>query len=160
VPKDIKENLVNKNNVLFNRDISPTEEFIEDLFDIDIRYHLKIDCLVKQDGFRNMLLRKILCSKFPLKINKSLKFFIVENEFDILFRDTKDSFHYEVYWKVRNRGEEAIKRDLIRGQIVKDKGLGKQIESTNFRGEHFVECYIVYKNVCIARDRIDVPIQI
>src|SRR5699024_1077410 len=95
VPKDIKENLVNKNNVLFNRDISPTEEFIEDLFDIDIRYHLKIDCLVKQDGFRNMLLRKILCSKFPLKINKSLKFFIVENEFDILFRDTKDSFHYE-----------------------------------------------------------------
>ena len=73
-------------------------------------------------------------------------------------KDDEDSLYYEVYWKVRNRGEEAIRRDCIRGKIVRDKGAHKKIESTNFKGEHFVECYIVYKNVCITKDRISVPI--
>ena len=158
VPEEIEENMAIEKNAFLGRNIRQTEEFIEDMFDVDIRYRLKIDCIVKQDGFRDRLLRNILRDKLPLKVNKSLEFFITENEFEFLSKDGEDNLYYEVYWKVRNRGEEAIRRDCIRGQIVRDKGTRKKIESTNFKGEHFVECYIVYKNVCIAKDRINVPI--
>ena len=54
-------------SALFGRSVRQTEEFIEHKFDVDIRYHLKIDCIVKQDGFRNKFLRNILRDKLPLK---------------------------------------------------------------------------------------------
>jgi hypothetical protein len=38
---------------------SSTEEFIEDKYPIDIRFNLKIDCLVKQQGFRDALLSSL-----------------------------------------------------------------------------------------------------
>ncbi|WP_374718044.1 nucleotidyltransferase [Neobacillus sp.] len=158
VPEKIQESITIEKSSLFGRNVRQTEEFIEQKFDVDIRYNLKIDCIVKQDGFRNKLLSNILRDKFPLKPNKSLEFFITENEFETLSKDVDNNLYYEVYWKVLNRGEEAIRRDCIRGQIVRDKGTRKKFESTNFKGEHFVECYIVYKNVCVARDRILVPI--
>lgn len=31
-------------------------------------------------------------------------------------------------------------------------------ERTNFRGEHYVECYVVKDGVVVASDRIQVPI--
>ncbi|MGR5962521.1 nucleotide-binding domain-containing protein [Bacillus paranthracis] len=55
-------------------------------------------------------------------------------------------------------GEEAIRRNCIRGQII--KGVEKRTEPANFNGDHFVECYIVYEDTVVARDRIHVPIQI
>ena len=60
------------------------------------------------------------------------------------------------YWKVRNVGHEAKRRNMERGGIRK----GGQIweESTTFSGEHYVECYAVYEDVVVARDRIAVPI--
>ena len=158
VPEDIAENWAFEKSALFGKEVRQTEEFIEDKFEVDIRYRLKIDCIVKQDGFRNKLLRNILRDKLPLKANKSLEFFITENEFDSLSKDDEDSLNYGVYWKVRNRGQEAMRRDCIRGQIDRDKGQLKKVESTNFKGEHYVECYIVYKNDCVAKDRISVPI--
>lgn len=57
---------------------------------------------------------------------------------------------YQVYWKVRNTGEEAIRADCIRGQIVRDQGLARKDEPTRYRGKHFVECYIVKDGVCVA----------
>lgn len=36
----------------------------------------------------------------------------------------------------------------------------KRTESADFNGDHFVECYIVYEDTVVARDRIHVPIQI
>lgn len=125
-----------------------TEQFIEDRFPLDIRYGLRIDCEVSQDGFRPGLLRQM---RF-LKVNKNLRFFIVENEVDDM------GLPYEVYWKVRNRGVEAIRRDNIRGQILPDEGMQQKKEHTDFRGEHYVECYVVVNGVCVARDRILVPI--
>ena len=47
---------------------------------------------------------------------------------------------------------------MIRGNIVKTNSKTKQ-ESTNFKGHHYVECFLVKNEVCIARDRIDVPIK-
>src|SRR5690625_5178678 len=158
VPEEIEENKAIEKSALFGRSVRQTEEVIENKFDIDIRYNLKIDCIVKQDGFRDMFLKRILRNKLPLMVNKKLEFYITENEFESMTKDKEDSLSYEVHWKIRNRGEVALKKDCIRGQIVRDKGKHKRSETTEFKGEHFVECYIVYKNVCVARDKIRVPI--
>ena len=57
---------------------------------------------------------------------------------------------YNVYWKVRNTGEEAIQADCIRGQIKPDDGTRWRDEPTRYRGKHYVECYIVKNGVCVA----------
>ena len=67
---------------------------------------------------------------------------------------------YEVLWKVRNVGKEAIKRDCIRGQIVRSENEERKREPAVFSGPHYVECYIIKNGTCVARDRIDVPIKI
>ncbi len=63
---------------------------------------------------------------------------------------------YDIYWKVRNVGREAIRRNCIRGQIV--KGAETLNETANFFGPHYVECFIVKNGVCVARDKIIVNI--
>lgn len=129
-----------------------TEEFIEDYFTVDIKYNISIDCKITQDGFRPMLLKKLLRDKMFLAIKKHLEFYI-----DFMDSEIKKEAPYDIYWKVKNEGQEAIKRDCIRGQI---KGTNtKSInESSDFIGEHYVECYIVKDGICIAKDHIDVPI--
>lgn len=126
-----------------------TEEFIEDRFNIDIKEYLKIDCEVKQNGFREYLLSEKLSTWFKLGVNKSLRFTITE---------LSVVEPYQVYWKVLNRGEIARKRDMIRGQIVSDFGNKERTESTSFRGDHIVECFCVKDDVVVAKDRILVPI--
>jgi hypothetical protein len=81
--------------------------------------------------------------------NKSLRFYI--DKIDV-------PPPFAVKWKVTNRGEQAIKRDCIRGQIIDDMGSFERKESTTFKGSHFVECYIIKNNEVVARDTIDVPI--
>ncbi|MCD4757490.1 MAG: hypothetical protein K8R39_04425 [Arcobacteraceae bacterium] len=127
-----------------------TEEFIEDKFPIDIRYDLKLECEVSQNGFREHFLTQMIAKRIPLLANKKLLFTIVE---------IGVPEPYSIYWKVLNRGFEAESRDCIRGQIVSDDGYKKRKESTNFRGEHIVECYAIKDGVVVAKDRVDVPIQ-
>ena len=124
-----------------------TEEFIEDKYNVDIRYDLSIDCEVTQAGFRTDNLLNILVSKISLLPNRELLFQIVKD-------DVKGDF--EIYWKVLNRGKEAQMRNMIRGQIV--KGFDTKKEKTNFLGDHIMECYIVQNNIVVAKDRIHVPI--
>lgn len=47
---------------------------------------------------------------------------------------------------------------MERGQIT--KGNSSKEEHTNFNGRHYVECYIVKNEVCIARNKILVPIDV
>lgn len=126
---------------------SETEQFIEILFPINIKFSLKIDCEITQNGFRSGLLSEFIKKKFMLKQNRKLKFIVAENNVPKPF---------DIYWKVRNVGYEAIKRNCIRGQI--NKGTECLNESTNFYGPHFVECFIVKDGICVARDRISVNI--
>lgn len=129
-----------------------TEEFIEDYLTVDIKYNISIDCKITQDGFRPMLLKKLLRDKMFLAIKKHLEFYI-----DSMDSEIKKEAPYDIYWKVKNEGQEAIKRDCIRGQIKRTNT--KFInESSDFIGEHYVECYIVKDGICIAKDHIDVPI--
>jgi hypothetical protein len=127
-----------------------TEEFIEDRFPVDVRYNIRIDCNVTQKGFMTHLLRDMLSKKLPLLASKSLEFKVVDHNVP------KD---FVLYWKVLNRGAEAIKRDSIRGQIVADAGHLQKSETTTFKGDHVVDCYAVLRGVVVARDRIHVPIQ-
>ena len=128
-------------------DFNNTEEFIENKYIIDIQYDLSIECIVKQNGFRTTLLSKIGL----LKSKKNLEFYI--DKCDV-------PKPYEVLWKVRNVGKEAIKRDCIRGQIVRSENEERKREPAVFSGPHYVECYIIKNGTCVARDRIDVPIKI
>ncbi|RUP05927.1 MAG: nucleotidyltransferase [Mycobacterium sp.] len=66
---------------------------------------------------------------------------------------------YTVYWKVRNTGDEAINANCIRGQVVQDNGTMSIQEPTKYRGQHYVECYIVKDGVCVAMDRHTVTIK-
>lgn len=125
-----------------------TEQFIEDLFPVDIKYDLYIDCKVTQNGFVDKLLSVIIRQNSWLSRNKSLKFFIDKTDI---------RGEYDIYWKVRNVGYEAERRDMIRGQIERTNNK-EHNERTDFRGEHYVECYLVQNRVCVARGRIEVPI--
>lgn len=126
-----------------------TEEFVEDKFPVDIREFLKIDCEIRQNGFRKFFLRDILRLGKRLKSKKDLLFHI---------KEISVKKPYEIYWKVLNRGIEAKRRNCIRGQIEKDKGLKQKNEHTDFEGDHIVECYCVKNGVVVAKDRIHVPI--
>ncbi len=126
-------------------EITDNEQFIEDMFPVDINQSLEIDCLVTQDGFRIGLLK----SMSFLRTNKELKFFIVRNSVEK---------PYQVKWKIRNVGDIAYKRNCLRGEIIDDQGKEFRKETSNFSGKHFVECYIIKDEICVAMDRIEVPI--
>ena len=134
---------------VFESKCNDTEEFIDNKFPVDIRYSLKIDCIVSQNGFRDKLLSFILSTEGYLALDKKLTFKIV---------NTDCTEPYDIYWKVRNVGDEAIRRNMIRGNIVKTNSKTKK-ESTNFKGPHYVECFLVKNGVCVAKDKIDVPIK-
>lgn len=127
-----------------------TEEFIEDRFPVDVRYNIRIDCEVSQRGFQKHRLLEMLTRKLPLLASKDLQFEVVEHDIPKGFI---------LYWKVLNRGPEAVRRNNIRGQIVADAGQRQKSETTNFKGDHVVECYAVLNGVVVATDRIHVPIQ-
>lgn len=125
-----------------------TEEFIEDQHAVDVRYGLSIDCTVTQNGFRPETLRNLIARRIWLRPQKTLDFAVTEC-------DVPQPFKFK--WKVLNRGDEAERRDEIRGQILNEDSRTHR-ESTKFRGEHYVECYAIKNGVVVARDHIDVPI--
>ena len=126
---------------------SGEEQFIEEKFPLCIMYTLRIDCEITQNGFRTGLLSEFIKKNFMIKQNRKLKFMIVKNNV---------SKPYNIYWKVRNVGSEAIHINCIRGQIK--KGTDYLNETTNFYGPHYVECYIIKDGICVARDKISVNI--
>jgi len=132
-----------------NINYSDTEQYIEDFYRVDIRYTLKIDCDVSQNGFREHGLLDMIRNHIPLLARKRLKFKIIEINIPP---------PYKIMWKVLNRGDEAKKRDDIRGQIIDDEGRKERYENTKFKGDHIVECYAIKDGVVVATDRIHVPI--
>ncbi|MCU7843531.1 MAG: nucleotidyltransferase [Candidatus Thiodiazotropha sp. (ex Monitilora ramsayi)] len=127
-----------------------TEQHIEDFYPVDVRYNLELECEVSQKGFREHFLTYMLFKKIPLLSNKKLLF-------TVSYIDVPEP--YWLKWKVLNRGVEAQRRDCIRGQIVSDEGFGRKKETTNFRGNHIVECYAVKDDIVVAKGMINVPIQ-
>ena len=139
------QNITNKSSHTWNN----TEQLIEDHYTVDIKFNLELECSVTQVGFRKRLLTEMLEANIPLKVNKDLHFYI---------RTSNIPEPYDIKWKVLNRGLEAERRNCIRGKIFDDYGLKKIKETTDFTGEHIVECYAIKNSVVVAKDRIDVPI--
>ena len=136
---------------LVNEGLLDSEEFIEDQYPVDIRYDVRINCDIERDGFRPQKLRDVLFLHRLIPHKYSLMFYI---ETIHVYGD------YEVRWKVRNVGEEAIRRNCLRGQIISPNARGnRRHETSNFFGPHYVECYIIQHHVVVARDRIEVPIE-
>lgn len=142
------------NESLSKRSWRDTEEFTDEKFDdVDIRYPLKVNCIVKENGYRERPIRAYLAdiARSWLPPNRTLSFVIDHESLDLIPEP------YNIYWKVLNRGKEAEDRDEIRGQIT--LGQITHTEHTKFRGSHKVWCYIVQNNIVIAQDVIDIPIE-
>ena len=123
------------------------EEYIEWTYPVNISYKLLIECEVTQAGFRAELLRKMTGR---LRKNKKLLFYI---------ENTDVPKPYKVLWKIKNEGSLAKQRNSLRGQITNsNNGNEGRRESSDFEGEHYVECYVIKNGFCVAKDRIDVPI--
>lgn len=125
-----------------------TEEYIEELYPLSLSYSCKVSCIVSGNGWRPKLLTEFL---------SILRHYLPHN-FEI--RCTMDYTNcpqpYKIFWKVKNVGPEAERRNQIRGQIVEK---GKTIvEHSNFYGNHYIECYIIKNNICVAKERINIPI--
>jgi len=133
---------------------SSEEEFLYRDYGIPIElnpnYKVVIDATVKQNGFRDHFLSFYLTNKLWLSKEKQLIFKIVKNT---VLGD------YIVKWKVRNFGVEAKHAQDLRGEISDDIGHGEKHEHTRYLGQHFVECYIIQNNICVAMDSIVVPIE-
>lgn len=137
-----------KEATLLDEYYSEEEEYIEDYYAVELNdcYFIKINCYVKQDGWRPNLLSKLSF----LQKRKKLEFFI---------ESTNVPEPFNVKWKVRNFGNEAKANNDLRGQIWSDTGKRKKVEHTKYYGKHYVECYIIKDNKCIAYDRVTVPIK-
>ena len=127
---------------------SDTEQFIEDMFPVYIQYNCKVDCFVSGDGWRE--------SQLTTFLSKLRKFIPHHFRVRCVLSYTDCPEDYRVYWKVKNVGPEAERKNCLRGRILER---GKTIsEPTSFFGNHYIECYIVKDGICVARTRIDVPI--
>lgn len=144
--------LYETNNIYKSNGFLDTEQFIEDMYDLDEQYELDINCRVMGDGFQLMSIDKFL-SEYAWKFKRFIPpNFSVKCEIGYTTAPSYD----KVLWKVRNVGREAEKRNNIRGQII-DRGF-QITENTLFEGEHYIECYLIKNNVCIAIGHVVVPI--
>lgn len=130
------------------RSYDDTEQFIEDMYPIDIKNCCRVTCHISGDGWRDTLL-----SDFFGRYKKFVPHHLTI-KCAMVYTDCTGK--YKVFWKIKNVGPEAQRLNCLRGQII-DRG--KTItESSKFFGNHYIECYIIQNDVCVAKTRIDVPI--
>ena len=130
------------------RGFTDTEQFIEDLYPVDLLYDIELSCQVSGNGFRKNSLSSFL---------SLLQKFLPHNfTVDCSVAYTNVPVPYNILWKVKNVGPEAQRRNDIRGEIC---NRGSSItENTMFYGNHYIECYIIKNGICVARKKITIPI--
>lgn len=65
----------------------------------------------------------------------------------------------KVFWQIVNTGEEAERATDLRGEILDDQGFNRRDEHTKYKGTHYVNCFIVKNNSCVAKGRFFVNIK-
>lgn len=128
-------------NVLYG--IYRNVEDINDIYNLNLTQNIEINCKVTQDSFRETSINNLPY----LKIGASLKF-------NIEYKAPLD--FDKIFWKVKNSGKEAEKKDNIRGQII--EGNKEKTEVIKYKGKHFVECYLIKGKDCIARKKLDIKV--
>lgn len=112
------------------------------LWDINEVNTVTISARYKQYGYWHTL-----DSTKPLLKNLSLRFIAITNV----------EWPYKVYWQVVNTGDEAAAAEKLRGKIFLSANAGKDAirynDSTAFTGTHWIECFIVKDDICVARSR-------
>ncbi|MCD4670081.1 MAG: hypothetical protein K8S14_06515 [Actinomycetia bacterium] len=58
---------------------------------------------------------------------------------------------YKVFWQVVNTGSEALRDGDLRGDIFEEDDGQQHIESSKYKGRHWIECFIVKGEICVAR---------
>ena len=133
---------------------APDEQFVEYVYNghIDIKNYVSIDYSISQESKTWKALKSLIPSR-TVPMSRTLEFYIQSIDVEP---------PYEVKWKVRNVGSLAKEKKQQRGKLQPSSSgkhkTSKLVESSNFNGEHWVECYIIKNNICVARDRISVPI--
>lgn len=126
-----------------------TEEFIDKDYIIDEQYSVRVKCLISRDGFRPATIPEFLAKCVHGRLPHGCSI-------DCTMEWTDAPSYDKVLWKVKNMGALAEEKDMIRGQI---QYRGTKIhEHSDFFGPHYIECYIVKGNRCIAVTHIEVPI--
>jgi len=108
-----------------------------------LKYEVKIKSLIKRnDSWESFKSNSVPLPKYC----------------DLIFRaETDVPKPFDVYWQVVNTGEEAESKGKrgLRGEIFPSEtaGIGGLIqkESTLYKGTHWIECFIVKNNICVAR---------
>jgi Second Messenger Oligonucleotide or Dinucleotide Synthetase domain/Adenylyl/Guanylyl and SMODS C-terminal sensor domain len=128
----------------------PFEEFIEDKgYALAGGHNIRIECTVaRRPGFRD---------RTPLRemhwVDKGRRL-----QFRITHCDVPPP--YQLWWKVRNTGSEAAAvPGGLRGKLLPDDGTASRVETTSYRGRHYVEAYIVKDGRVVASDHHDVEIR-
>lgn len=127
---------------------SNTEQFIEDMHNMDEQYTVKINCIISKNGFRDMPILSFL-EKFNGWLPHGFSI-------DCSIGYTDAPRYDMVLWKVRNVGAVAEQKNMIRGQI-QNRGVSIH-ENSQFYGSHYIECYLIQGNKCIAVGHVDIPI--
>ena len=133
-------------------DFDDTEEFIEDFVDdINDTFSVNIETRIEANGIHNQLLSEYL-RRFPLLRN------FIPCGLKLSFEARTDApYPYEVWWKIKNVGRIAEEKNDIRGQILKTDEK-RHTENSQFAGPHYVECYIIKNNECVAMKHVPVKI--
>ncbi len=128
---------------------APGEQFIDDLFPLDLRHWVHVDAEVSEPELYNRRRRRAALRARGNRVPPGRKV-----TFKTVATDVPKP--YEVRWKVRNRGFEAKRRNCERGSIF--VGGDQHVEPTAFKGPHYVECYIVKDGLCVAAAHVPVHI--
>jgi hypothetical protein len=61
---------------------------------------------------------------------------------------------YKVYWQVVNTGQEAIRKNCLRGGFeLSDIGMNTRREATSYTGSHFVQCFVIKNGQCVGKSK-------
>ena len=81
--------------------------------------------------------------------------------------ETNISKPYQLLWKIKNNGSVARSRNMLRGELCMGNNIQKiddinsdmRYETIDFEGNHYVECYLIKNNTCLASSRFNVVIK-
>ncbi len=142
------------------------EMFIDDLYQIDrttpCNFEIRCQRFVSKDPNNFIKSTHINCKNgepFYLNVNRShMLCFSVE---------TNISKPYSLLWKVKNNGATAYNKNELRGELCCGNDISRvnnlksdfRYETIDFEGNHYVECYLIKDNKCIASAKFNVNIK-
>jgi len=142
------------------RDNKDTSEYIEKLEDHGIDWNLNPSYKLKIEG--NIVYKGSKQSgriELPIKSNGKP----IEKGKNLLFEVNSDEstlpYDYQTKWRVVNRGEEARTSGDLRGKIESDDAKHQKREHAKYKGSHYIDCFVIQDNTCIAWDRFYVNIK-